>query len=213
MKIRTIYLPIILVCFFSLLICSGCGNGSSKENQAKMQEMTQRLEAMEKKISDVEDIEAIKNLQYTYANMLQQGNFDKSEDILFAKEFTLNIVGTSPQKLTNVEAGKKYREDIAKNHSGQEGDIVIHPVIELLDGGRAKGKFSIWFVYYHPKTYQTLFFAQSWLDMEYVKEDGKWKMSSLTFTGHIAPTQGPPSADYYLNFLDNAQKTMREMKK
>lgn len=211
MKGRTIYLPTIFVCFFSFFIWPGCVDVVSERNQTKIQEMAQRIEAMEKRLSNVEDIEAIKKLQYTYANMLQQGNFDKAEDILFAKEFTLDI-GGSPQMMTREEAGKRYREDIAKVHNGNEGDILIHPVIHL-DGDKAKGKFSLWFFYYHPKTYQTLYFIQSWLDMNYVREDGEWKISRLGFTGNVGPSGGPPSEETFLNFLDEAQKTMREMKK
>jgi hypothetical protein len=211
MKIRYKYLPIILVCFFSFLIGSSCSNEASEKNQVKMEEMTQRLEEMGKKLSYFEDIEAIKRVQNTYVTFLQAGNYETIEDIL-AEEFVLDIGGGSPQKMTRAEAGKMYRESIAKNHSGNEGDIIVHPIIDL-DGDKANGKFSIYFFYYHPVTFQTLYFVQSWLDIDYVKEGGEWKISRFGWRPHIGPSSGPPNADTFLNFLDNAQKTMKEMKK
>jgi hypothetical protein len=171
--------------------------------------MTQRFEAMEKRLLQLEDIEAIKRLQATYVNFLQEGNYDTIEDIL-AEEFIFDVrvPGASPQKMTRKEAGKMYRESISKSHNGKEGDILVEPIIDL-EGDRAKGKFVLFFFYYHPDTYQTLYFVQSWLDMDYVKEDGKWKISGLGFIPNISPPGGAPDEETLKNFLDNAGKAMR----
>jgi hypothetical protein len=212
MKIRSRYFPIILVGLF--FVGSECLGRASEKNQTNMQEMTERYEEMGKRLSALEDIEAIKKVQATYVNCLQKGNFDTIEEIL-AENFVFDIGGTgaSAQKMTRAEAGKMYRESVSKTHSGNEGDILVQPIIDLdLDGNKAKGKFVLYFFYYHPKTYQTLYFVQSFLDMDYVKEGGKWKISRFGWIPHIGPSSGPPNEETFLNFLDNAQKTMKEMK-
>jgi hypothetical protein len=211
MKIKTIYAPIIFVCLLSIFYASGCLDGETEETRETIQDIKRRFEAMEKRLSQLEDIEAIKRLQATYVNFLQEGNYDTIEDIL-AQEFIFDVrvPGVSPQKMTREEAGKMYRESIAKSHNGKEGDILIEPIIDL-DGNRAKGKFVLYFFYYHPETYQTLYFVQSWLDMDYVKEGGEWKISGLGFIPNIAPPGGAPDEETLLNFLDEARKTMRKM--
>jgi hypothetical protein len=47
-----------------------------------VQEMSRRLEEMEKRLSVLEDIKAIERLQTEYADFLQEGNYDKAEDLV-----------------------------------------------------------------------------------------------------------------------------------
>ena len=172
-----------------------------------MQEMIRRFEYMEKRLSALEDIEEIKRLQTTYVNFLQEGNYNTIED--FFTEDALFTAG--PTHKGKKAIGKYFREVMVNIHSGKEGDILVQPVIDL-DGDKATGKWVIYFLYYHPKTYQLLYFVHSYYDMGYLKVDGKWKISRINILHNIEPPGGPPSEDTFLNFLDKAQKTMQEIK-
>ena len=207
MKTRILYSPIFLVCLLLFLIAPACNDEVAKKNQMNIQEMSQRLEEMQKRLMVLEDIEAIKRLQTEYANMLQSGNYDNVGD-LFTEDALFEAIGSVKGR---DEIVKVYAENVSKNHKGEEGDILVQPIIDL-DGDKAKGKWVIYFFYYHPKTYQTMWFVQSWFDMDYKKVDGEWKISRFGIIHHIEPPGGPPNEERFLNFLDDAQKTMKEMR-
>ena len=200
-------LTILLSCLLIFLIASGGLADTAEKKQMTMQEMIQRFEEMEKRLSVLEDMEAIKRLQTEYVNMLQSGNYDNVGD-LFTEDAVFEAAG--PTITGKDKILKLYKENISINHNGEEGDILVQPIIDL-DGDKAKGKWSIYFFYYHPKTYQTMWFVQSWFDMDYKKVDGEWKISRFGIIHHIEPPGGPPNEERFLNFLDDAQKTMQEM--
>lgn len=174
-----------------------------------IEEMAECLDRMERRLQTLEDLEAIKRLTTVYVNCLQDGDYSRIED-LFTEDALFTAAG--PERRGKEDIGRFYRDVLAKIHSGSEGDILVQPVIDL-DGDRAKGKWSIYFMYYHPITYQSLWFVQSWFDMDYKKEKGEWKISRLNILHHIEPPGGPPDEKRFLDFLDNARKTMDEMKR
>ena len=179
------------------------------ENRGTAQQTTYSPEALEKRLSTLEDIEAIKKLQTEYVDRLQKGNFEKIEDF-FTDDAVFEAVGGKIQGKEKIK--KVYSDTVSKIHKGQEGDILTQPLIDL-DGNNATAKWVIYFFYFHPKTYQAEYFVQSWFDMDYRKVDGKWKISRFNLIHHIEPPGGPPNDSTFLNFLDNAQKTMQEANK
>ncbi len=86
-----------------------------------------------------------------------------------------------------------FREELAKTHAGKEGDIVIHPIISV-DGDQATGSWLLYMMYFYPRTGQSLFWVQGFYDMEYVREDGRWKISVMRWTERLGlPGGGPPT--------------------
>jgi len=133
------------------------------------------LEELEKRIRVLEDIEEIKQLHRKYTYALGSQQWDDMLDC-FTEDATADIWRWGLRK------GKAEIADLFKNvFNGRiqptHGHLVSQPVISV-DGDRAKG---YWLLYLH--------FAEpsvSWIqgrhDCEYVRVDGKWKISSLKFT-------------------------------
>jgi hypothetical protein len=69
----------------------------------------------------------------------------------------------------------------------------VQPEI-LIDGDRAKGKWLLCMMYAYPRTGQMLFFVQGFYENEYVRENGKWRISLMTWTERMGlPGGGPPT--------------------
>jgi SnoaL-like domain len=62
-----------------------------------------------------------------------------------------------------------------------------------VNGDRAKGKWLLYMMYCYPRTGQSLFWVQGFYNMEYVRENGKWKISYMNWTERMGlPGGGPP---------------------
>jgi ketosteroid isomerase-like protein len=207
---QSVLLAYFVVAFFITFLNASEGHAAvSNKEQVTMEEMAKRLDDMQNKLTVLEDIEAIKKLQVEYVNLLQRGKYDTIGDY-FSEDALLEAV--APKVKGRREIIKYFQETQIKIHKGMEGDILTSPSITV-DGNTAKGTWNIFFFYYHPKTYQTLWFTHMWYDMDFIKENRKWKISRLGTIHNIEPPGGHPSDEMILNFLDNAQKTMQEMPK
>jgi ketosteroid isomerase-like protein len=151
----------------------------------------QRLAALEAKVQALEDLEAIKQLQYRYKNAFMQANWDEVLDC-FSEDATLDIKPDG----TNVGKGmaevKRQYGNMAKAHVGAETDFIYHPILSV-NGNKAGGT---WWVTdtMHIKNQgeQSIYGIYT---VEYVKVDGKWKISLLRHRHRkIEPSEslGPP---------------------
>lgn len=155
------------------------------------------VEKLENRLRTVEDIEAIKKLQTNYVNHIQRADYDTIEEF-FTEEATF-IAGKSNQGKADI--GRRFREDIGTYHLGKEGCVLIQPVINV-DGDKATGTWTMYFLYAHPHTRQSLFWVLGYYDMEYTRVNGQWKISYLKHTAALMPPGGPPRNDeFLLNFL------------
>ena len=142
-------------------------------------------EEIEKRLKVLEDIEEIKKLHYYYLYWLNALEFEKMIDC-FAEDAT--FTGLPPQGsfyTGKKEIAKMFRA-MAESHQRATGSFVAQPVISV-EGDRAKGQ---WF-YISNITNRRVFTSeagdditavvprQSTYDMEYKREDGKWKISKL----------------------------------
>jgi ketosteroid isomerase-like protein len=150
-----------------------------------------RLEALEARIQVLEDIEAIKQLQYRYKNAFQQAKWDDVLDC-FSANPTIDIKPDG----TNVGKGmaevKRQFGNMAKAHVGSETDFIYHPILSV-NGNAAKGT---WWVtdtmHIKDQGEQSIYGIYT---VEYVKENGKWKISFLQHRHRkIEPAEslGPP---------------------
>ncbi len=156
-----------------------------------VEEMEKRLEALEKRVRVTEDIQEIHELQRRYVNALICTEWDDCADC-FAKDALIDVYLHDPVK-GNDNIRKWFKEELALTHAGKEGDFVVHPIITL-DGNKAKGKWLIYMMYCYPRTGQSLFWIQGFYDMDYVRENGKWKISVMRWTERMGlPGTGPPT--------------------
>ena len=149
------------------------------------------LEEMENRLKNLEDIEAIRQIQIRYVNDLTTIDWDDLVDC-FADEA---VVDLSVGKVKGKQAIENlFKKKISITHVGQEGNCVVHPVISV-DGDKAKGS---WLLYTHFSLPHKIQIdpsptadvdAPDWMggyyEMEYIRERGDWKISQLRWTRRL----------------------------
>ena len=143
------------------------------------------LEELEKRLRTLEDIEEIKQLQVRYVNYLTTTKWDELIDC-FAET---GVVDLHAGLARGKEAiAKLFKEKISISHVGLEGNFVVHPIISV-EGDKAKGSWLLYIQFSLPHKLQVEpavtaeedapDWMQGYYDMEYIRENGKWKISLL----------------------------------
>jgi hypothetical protein len=150
----------------------------------KLEELEARIAALEKQNKTLKDIEEIKQVQQYYVDHLFPPEWDKIKDC-FSKDA---IFDTYAGRVRGHEAVHKILVDnVARIHTGHGTCFVLHPIISV-DGDKATATWAIIFLWTQPQKLAPLPFLPSdytpdWVsgpyDLEYVREDGKWKISYL----------------------------------
>ena len=143
------------------------------------------LEDLEKRVKTLEDMDQIQKLQVHYVNCLTTASWDEVFDC-FAENGLIDF----PQ---GVARGKEeireiFRNTVAQMHVGLEGNFVVHPIVSV-EGDTAKGSWLLYIQFCRPRELPEDFVAllggetpdwmQGFYEMEYVREQGKWKISLL----------------------------------
>lgn len=156
------------------------------------------LEELEKRLRTLEDIEEIKQLQVRYVNCLTTTEWDELVDC-FAEN---GVVDLHAGLARGKEAiAKLFKDKISKTHVGLEGNFVVHPIISV-EGDKAKGSWLLYIQFSLPHKMQPKpailptddapDWMQGYYDMEYIREDGKWKISLLKWRRRLLSPR-PPS--------------------
>jgi len=164
---------------------------NQKGGTMNLEELEKRLQDLEKRVRVTEDIQAIHEVQRRYINALICMEWDACADC-FSKDAVVNVYLHDPvQGRENIR--KWFKEELSLTHHGKEGDVLVHPEITL-EGDKAKGKWLLYMMYAYPRTGQALFWVQGFYENEYVREDGQWKVSLMTWTERMGlPGTGPPT--------------------
>ena len=146
------------------------------------------LEALEKRVRALEDLEEIKKLHQHYINLMDDLQYEAVLD-LFTED------ATSEVRNLGVKSGRKEMAEIylgvlAKKRGKERFDshMAIEPDITV-DGNTAKGTWLIYIFFSKPD----IQWVQGKNECEYRKENGVWKISKLKFTRTLAsdPSQYP----------------------
>ena len=163
--------------------------------EQEMKEVLQRLSALEAKAKVTEDLEQIKrlterliNAHYNMSNVEEELNCYSEEAVL---DTGAVLAGAKPLK------GKAQIAEFLKPRLPKDippmamptkmASFLVHPHITL-DGDKAKGNWLLYHMYCFTTTYQSLYWTQYVGELEYVKENGQWKVSYTK----MAPRIGPP---------------------
>ena len=164
---------------------------TTEELEKRLKATEDALKEMEKRVRHTEDIQEIHKIQRRYVNSLIQTNWDDCADC-FAEDALIDVYLHDPVR-GNTNIRKWFKEELALTHAGAEGDIVVHPEIQI-DGDKAKGKWLLYMMYCYPRTGQSLFWVQGFYTMEYVRENGQWKISYMNWEERMGlPGSGPPT--------------------
>lgn len=153
-----------------------------------LEEMENKLKSFEKRLEVMEDIEEIKQLQKHYMNA--HGFVNAEEEIeCYAENGTLDIVGYD-----EPFCGKAAIADITNHIASIErpkflenptkGSFVVHPVITV-NGDKANGKWIQYEMEVNPDTHKSERWMLATYDIEYIKENGKWKINYLKWRPQV----------------------------
>ena len=149
------------------------------------------LDDIEKRLRILEDIEEIKKLQARYVNCLTTVQWDDLTDC-FAEDGIVDLpIGLAKGK---KEIEKYFKVKIAITHTGMEGNFVVHPIISV-NGNTAKANWLLFTYFSMPHKIQIApaltaeedapEWMQGYYDMEYIKENGVWKISLLKWRSRL----------------------------
>lgn len=181
-----------------------------------LQRLEEKVASLEHKLGLLEDKEAIRTLMYTYTYYMDRALYDQALD-LFSDNVESCEVGGRGVYLGKEGCRTLWKDVFGPAYGGSEnqlkfGWMVDHHVTKLVitvdpDGRKAQSRghyFSMGGIFNHPE-YTGM---QSGIyQLEYVKEDGAWKISKfwlpLSTTGYNFTTwaetpsySGCPSAEY-----------------
>jgi len=149
------------------------------------------LEEMGKRLRALEDIEEIRKLQARYVNCLTLIQWDELVDC-FAEDGAVDLHSGTARGKKEIE--KFFKEKIAVTHIGMEGNFVVHPLISV-QGDKATASWLLFTYFSMPHKIQIAPAltakedAPEWMsgfyDMEYVKENGVWKISLLKWRNRL----------------------------
>jgi len=140
---------------------------------------------MDKRLRILEDIEEIRKLQVHYVNCLINTKWDELTECFSKNGMFSAHAGDARGKKAIKEL---FIKDISNNHIGQEGLFAVHPIISV-DGDKAKGSWLLYIQIAQPRKFKikppflSTNDAPDWMqgfyEMEYIRENGQWKISYL----------------------------------
>jgi len=189
MECKVMTIKTVTIFFITLFFISIASHAGSEQKKASTDELLRRIEALEKRVQVAEDIEVIKQLQNRYVNHLSFSEMGMNEIVdCFTDDAKIEV---GPPVSPGKEGIAAFFEMIKPGHSGKEGNFVVHPIIKV-NGDTATGKWLIYMMYSYQPTGQMLFWMQGVYDMEYKRQNGEWKISSMKWTRRIGPDATPP---------------------
>lgn len=138
------------------------------------EEMENKINALEKKVRELDDVENIKKLHRDYLFYISNVEMDKAL-ACFSDDIITEVANYGTQKGI-AEVTRFFKERIADNvQSSNDAHFTGQAVINV-DGDKAEGHWMFYRLLAHPKD-------QGWVqgryDCEYVKVNGAWKFSIL----------------------------------
>jgi len=146
-------------------------------------EMEARLAALEAMTRNLQDIEEIKQLMWSYTYFLDYGELDKVMDC-FAEDAKMEIGMRGKAEEGKVALEGRYegedaiielfRSVLPTKDRFAVTHLMLNPVVKV-EGERAKGIFYL----LEPTGVKRAMWGHGRYDMEYIRVDGKWKISSF----------------------------------
>ncbi len=179
-----------------VLISRGGAQAPSAEAEAaeRVAAARERLAALNARITRVDDVNAIENLQRAYGYYVDKMLWDHAAD-LFADDATLERGPSGVYR--GKERIREYFYSLSGGEQGPlEGELYNHmqlqPIVTVADDGRsAQGRWRAWILTGTYGEGSGGNWGEGVYENEYVNEDGVWKISRLhLYPTFIAPYEG-----------------------
>lgn len=160
-----------------------------------LSELEAKLALLEQQLTDVNDLEAVRQLTYRYVNSIALTQWD---DLMscFAPDARMELSDAFHDDkiiLNSTEIKERFVNLISKEHHGTDAPYVVHPTVRK-EGDVIKGNFMLYWLWSYQRTGQMLFWQQLIYDNDYIKVNGEWKIQVLRLFGRLGPPTGmePP---------------------
>ena len=167
------------------------GDKISQTEAYAMDSSEKGADALSYRIQVLEDMEAVKQLQYRYKNAFMQAQWDEVINC-FAEDATIDIKPDGTNVGKGIAEIKRQFGNMAKVHVGAETDIIYHPIISII-GNKGSGTWMVTdTMHIKDQGQQSIYGIYT---VEYVKVKGEWKISFLQHRHRtITPSEnlGPP---------------------
>ena len=170
---------------FSWIACSRSGDS----NAETLAEMEKQVEALEKEAKLARDIQEIRGLHYRYVNGMFFGRWDEVIDC-FAEEG----LDEDGKPISKEEMGKRLKTMGIKGNIDRQGGYSVHPAIEI-NGDKARGRWLLYMLMSYRLTQQLMFYLQKIYEVEYTRENGKWRIYNMKLSHRQGPQ--PPDGGFY----------------
>ena len=147
-------------------------------------------EEMENRLRTLEDIEEIKQLNEYYVEHFNPPVWEEIEKC-FAREAVMDVYAGKVKGKEEIR--KLLTENVAQIHAGVDEYFVVHPRISV-SGDQAKGSWLLLELIARPRKHPFKLpflpadYTPDWMtgfqDVEYIREDGKWKISKMHWRVH-----------------------------
>jgi hypothetical protein len=134
---------------------------------------------LEKRLTAMEDLEAIRQLQYRYMSCLDNLKFAEALDC-FTDDAEVEVRNSGVMK-GRENFSKIYLNVLAKRTERHDAHLASMPDLTVT-GDKATGHWTVYMFFSVP----AIEWVQGHNDCEYVKVNGRWKISKLKFTRTLA---------------------------
>lgn len=198
---------------FAALAIFFFGCSGNPETDKEIEALTETLNTMQAQLDEVQSVKEIEKLQAQYLNYVI---YNKLDDVctLFSENGVLDVFQEKPPAKGAKEITEIFQERKAMIEENNRKDVhaIIFDSSSIIsvDGDSAKSTFLLFNIMSMDGT--NLGVQQGSYDIDFVKENGAWKISHLKYTrefsignggmqpgagppGNIAPSTGPPSPE------------------
>jgi|GEM_PF-4154422 len=178
----------VIVCILSLFGCLG-----SESDNAKIKEIEGQMEAMQKQLDDLQAVVDIEKLQTQYLDYVIYNKLDEV-CTLFSEKGVLDVFqekeparGAKEITATFQERKAMVDEDMKK---GNRAIMFDGSPIITVEGNTAKSSFLLFNMMSMDS--QSIGVQQGSYNLEFIKENGQWKISYLKYTREFSIGSGNP---------------------
>jgi hypothetical protein len=162
---------------FSWIACSRSGDSDART----LDEMEKQIVALEKEAKLARDIQEIRELHYRYVNGTFFGIWDEVTDCFAEK----SVFGDG-ELISKEEVGERLKAMGEEGSIDRQGGFTVHPTIEV-NGDKASSRWLLYMLMSYHLTQQLMFYLQRIYNVEYVRENGRWKIYDMKLTQRQGP--------------------------
>jgi SnoaL-like domain len=143
--------------------------------------MATEIERLERRIRDLEDVEAIKGVQYSYWRCVDLQQPDQLREVFYPGEIYINFQDMPVWH--DRDSFVTFYRNLGCNPTRRENHFGVAPRITMTGPDSATGLWRLQMQAYNYESRITIQVSGEY-DGEYIRADGRWWIKSLLFKRH-----------------------------